>query len=158
MRKRIVGHSVAAGGEAAVAADWVDVERVAEVEVTSEDSRYPIESALRAGSSGGWRAAEPGVQRVRLRFDEPRRVERIRLVFEERDAPRTQEFALRWSADGRTYRDIVRQQYNFSPPGTTSEIEDYTVELDAVTALELQIMPDIAGGTTRASLSEWRVA
>jgi hypothetical protein len=96
---------------------------------------------------------------MRLRFDEPRRVEHVRVVFDERDAPRTQEFVLRWSADGgASYREIVRQQYTFSPPDTTRELEDYTVELDGVTALELRIVPDIGGGTARASLSELRLA
>jgi hypothetical protein len=80
-------------------------------------------------------------------------------VFEEREAPRTQEFVLRWSADGgRSYREVVRQQYTFSPPGTGQEVEDYAVDLEGVTALELSIVPDIGGGACRASLSEWSLA
>jgi hypothetical protein len=158
MRKRITGPA-SAGGTSAVAAPWLDVERGAEVEVTSEDAAHPIESALGSGSGVGWRAAEPGAQTIRLRFDEPRRVERIRLVFDERETARTQEFVLRWSADGgRTYREIARQQYNFSPSGATQETEDYAVELNGVTAVELQIVPDISGGPSRASLSEWKMA
>jgi hypothetical protein len=158
MRKRIIGR--APGGDAAaVATEWLDVARNAEVEVTSEDPAHPIESALLSGSGPGWRAAEPGAQTIRLRFDNAQRIERIRLVFDEYDAARTQEFVLSWSADGgRTYREIVRQQYNFSPPSTVQEIEDYAVELDGVTAIELRIVPDIGGGPTRASLSEWTLA
>ncbi len=157
MRKRIVG--AASGGSSVAAARWLDVERHAQVEVTSEDPTHPVESALRPGGGSGWRAAAPGEQTIQLRFDEPRRIERMRLVFDERDAARTQEFVLRWSADGgRTYREIVRQQYTFSPPGTAREVEDYAVELEGVTALELHIVPDISGGPTRASLSEWTVA
>jgi F5/8 type C domain len=157
MRKRVVGRNF--DGSSVTAPQWLDVDRNAEVEVTSEDAEHPIESALRPTDGPGWRAAEAGPQTVRLRFDEPQRIERIRLVFDERDAARTQEFALRWSADGgRTYRDVVRQQYNFSPSDATQEIEDYEVELDGVTAVELQIVPDISGGTARASLSEWRLA
>lgn len=152
MRKRILAPTPAA-------ADWLDVERVAEVELTSEDPAYPIESALRPGEGPGWRAAEAGTQVIRLHFDAPRRLRRIRLVFHERDVARTQEFALRWSADaGRSYREIVRQQYNFSPPGTTRETEDYEVELDEVSSLELSIVPDVSGGECRASLAEWRLA
>jgi hypothetical protein len=157
MRKRITDPT--AEGSAHVAPGWLDLERHAQVEVTSEDAAYPIESALRRGGRPGWRAAAPGEQRIQLRFDEPRRIERMRLVFDERDAARTQEFVLRWSADGgRTYRDIVRQQYTFSPPGTAREVEDYTVELEGVTALELHIVPDIGRGRTPASLSEWTLA
>lgn len=141
------------------ASDWLDLEEVAEVELTSEDAAYPIEAALRPGAGPGWRAAEAGEQVIRLRFDTPQRLQRIRLVFEERDAERTQEFALRWSASGDgPYREIVRQQYNFSPLGTTREIEDYTVDLSGVSALELSIVPEVGGGEHRASLAEWRLA
>ena len=37
---------------------------------------------------------------------------------------------------------MVRQQWNFSPSGTTEEIEDFKVELSGVTAMELRIDPD----------------
>jgi hypothetical protein len=52
----------------------------------------------------------------------------------------------------------VRQQYNFSPPGTTWEVEDYEIDLDGVTVLELKIVPDINGGRAHASLAQLRVA
>jgi hypothetical protein len=157
MRKRIVGP--ASGGSSLVDPRWLDVERGVEVEATSEDAAHPIESALCPGGAPGWRAGEPGPQTIRLCFDEPQRLERIRLIFDEREAARTQEFVLRWSADGgRTYREVVRQQYTFSPPGTAREVEDYTVQLDSVTAIELYIVPDISGGGARASLSEWAIA
>jgi hypothetical protein len=157
MRKRIVSPSP--DGAVAVTASWLDLERHAEVEVTSEDATCPIESALRSESRGCWRAAEPGAQTLRLHFDDPQRLERIRLVFEEHDVARTQEFLLRWSADGgATYRDVVRQQYTFSPPSTVLEVEDYTVQLEGVTTLELRIIPSIDGGTAPASLAHWTVA
>jgi hypothetical protein len=157
MRKRIV--SSEAGDSSRSASGRLDVERHAEVEVTSEDPTHPVESALRPGGGPGWRAAAPGEQTIRLLFHEPRRIERVRLVFEERDAVRTQEFVLRWSADGGiTYRDVVRQQYTFSPPGTAREVEDYAVELEGVTTLEMHIVPDIERGSTPASLSEWTLA
>ena len=83
----------------------------------------------------------------------------MRLVFQEDDHERTQQFVLRWSSDGgQSYREIVRQQYNFSPPGAASECEDYTVDLDGLTTLELNIIPDISGGTACASLAQLRLA
>ena len=92
-------------------------------------------------------------------FDEPQSLGRVRLLFEEESRGRTQEFVLRWSPDGgRTYREVVRQQYTFSPPGTTREAEEYRVALDGVTALELRIIPDIDGGDARASLKLLRLA
>jgi hypothetical protein len=70
----------------------------------------------------------------------------------------TQEFVLRWSSDGgHSYREIVRQQWNFSPPGTTRETEEYAVELDGVTTLELSIVPDKNGGEARAALMVFRL-
>jgi hypothetical protein len=66
---------------------------------------------------------------------------------------------LRWSAGGgRSFREVVRQQYNFSPAGATREAEDYEVALDGVTALELVITPDVSGGPARASLERLRLA
>jgi hypothetical protein len=92
-------------------------------------------------------------------FDKSQRVSRIQLLFREEQQARTQEFVLRWSpSDGQSYREIVRQQYNFSPPGMTSEFEDYAVDLAGVTALELRIVPDINRGDTRASIAEIRIA
>jgi hypothetical protein len=92
-------------------------------------------------------------------FDKPRRLNHIQLVFEEAERQRTQEFVLRWSPDGgASWREIVRQQYNFSPPPMSQELEDYSVDLDGVTTLELSIIPDISGGEARASLARLRLA
>lgn len=137
---------------------WLDLGGLAHVEVSSEDSAHPVEDALIEGSGSGWRASAPGPQTLRLRFDEPQRVRRIRLRFTDPEHERRQEFVLRWSADGRAFRDIVRQQWNFSPSGATSEAEDYAVDLDGVRALELCITPDMSGGEVRASLAELRLA
>ncbi|HEY1469895.1 MAG TPA: hypothetical protein VGF61_12690 [Candidatus Acidoferrum sp.] len=130
---------------------WLDIERAAEVEFTSEDEDYPVESAFAPQEARGWRAA--GSQTIRLVFDQPQRLRCISLVFEEKETARTQEFALRWSPDGgRSLKEIVRQQWNFSPPETTREVEEYKVELSGVTVLELAIKPSIEGAVARASL------
>jgi len=137
---------------------WIDLDGAAMVEVTSEEEDYPIESAL-SRETRGWRASRPGAQTVRLVFDEPQRLKRIALVFEENDTRRTQEFVLRWSADGgQSFREIVRQQWNFSPPETVRELQEYQVELSDVTVLELIITPDISGGIARASVKSLRVS
>jgi hypothetical protein len=52
----------------------------------------------------------------------------------------------------------VRQQWNFSPGGSTTEIEDYRVEVDRVAILELLINPDVSKGEAVATLTEWRIA
>jgi hypothetical protein len=156
MRKRVINES-----QDKTEADegWLDVERAAVVEVTSEDVAHPVEAALLPEGKGGWRATHAGPQTIRLIFDAPQRLSRIRLVFAEEESARTQEFVLRWAASGgQPAREIVRQQFTFSPPGTNREVEDYRVELDGVRAIELTITPDINGGEARASLAQLRLA
>ena len=139
--------------------DSLDLDSAAMVEVTSEEKDYPVEFALVSGEVRGWRAAASGAQTVRLIFDKPQTLTRISLVFEESETERTQEIVLRWSPDGgRSFREIVRQQWNFSPPNTTREIEEYKVQLSDVTVLELVIVPDISRGSARASLKSLRVS
>jgi hypothetical protein len=157
MRKRIIDR----GGREASAADeqWLDLEALARVEITSEDAAHPIEAALTPAAGEGWRAAQPGAQTIRIVFDEPVRLRRARLEFHEPQRQRTQEFVLRWSPDGgHSYREVVRQQYHFSPPGTDYEIEDYALDLHGVTALELSIVPEIGEGDACASLLRLRLA
>jgi hypothetical protein len=157
MRKRIINQDPQ--NIVPVDQGWLDLQSLAQVELTSEDAANPIEAALVPGAGLGWRAAQAGEQTIRLLFDELQRVRRIQLLFQEDQQARTQEFVLRWSPDGgQSYREIVRQQYNFSPPGLTREFEDYAVDLAGVTALELRIVPDISGGDARASVTQLRIA
>jgi hypothetical protein len=139
--------------------DWLNVEGLAEVEITSEDAAHPIEYALQPGGTSGWRAARPGKQTIRLLFANPQRLRRIWLNFVETRTERMQEYVLRWSADGgQSFREIVRQQWNFSPQGATCQTEDHHVELPGVTVLELNIIPDTSGGNAVASLAQLRLA
>ena len=157
MRKRIINQR----SKELLPADqgWLDLERLAQVEITSEDAGHRINSALLIDAGSGWRASQPGEQTIRLLFDEPQQLRRIRLVFEEDTQERTHEFVLRCSADGgQSYREILRQQYTFSPQGMTREVEDYVVNLDEVSVLELIIIPDISGGDAHASLTQLRLA
>jgi len=157
MRKRIIGQKEETS--ALSEQGWLNVEGLAEVEITSEDATHPIESALLLGETSGWRAAEAGAQTIRLLFNNPQRLQRIWMNFVEPETARTQEYVLRWSPDsGQSFREIVRQQWNFSPPSTTNEMEDHHVELPAVTMLELRIIPDISGGNAVASLAQLRLA
>jgi hypothetical protein len=138
--------------------NWLDLENLARLELTSEDEAYPIESALTLNIGKGWRAAESGKQIIRIVFHEPQKLTRIQLTFREEVRARTQEFQLRWLAAGDlSYREIVRQQYNFSPPETKEEQEDYWVDLDEVTGLELHITPDINQPDAFASLAQIRL-
>lgn len=139
--------------------DWLNMETLAEVEITSEDTGYPIESALLPSNASGWRAAGPGKQTIRLIFAHPQRLRRIWLSFVETELERTQEYVLRWSpGEGQSFQEIVRQQWNFSPSAATGETEDYRVDLPAVTVLELSIIPDISGKYAIASLAQLKLA
>jgi hypothetical protein len=156
MRKRLI---TTASQDAPHLDQGLDLDRAATVEVTSEAKEYPVESALVSDEMRGWRAADSGTQTIRLIFDEPQKLTRISLVFEESETERTQEFVLRWSPDGgRSFREIVRQQWNFSSPNTIREIEEYRVQLSDVTVLELVIVPDISREAARASLKSLRIS
>ena len=162
--------------------NFLDLEHLAQVEFTSECQEHPVESALlltedsrqaslpdalqvnanllQTDLSGtGWQAASPGEQTIRIVFDQPRTIEHILLMFDEPQQSRTQEFVLLWLMDNEgCYREILRQQYHFSPPNTTREIEHYEVKLNQLKALELRITPDIGGGEACAKLKQLRLA
>jgi uncharacterized protein (DUF2249 family) len=154
MRKTVVSQPARLADEF----PWIDLERTAQVHVTSEHSDHPVESALAQIGGFGWRANEPGEQMIRILFDQPRDIHHIRLSFNETELERTQEFVLRWSTgQGQPMCEVVRQQWNFSPKGSTSETVDYNVQLVDVLILELTIRPDISGRDRVATLTELRL-
>ncbi len=157
MRKRVVESSTPAAGNK-FGYEYLDLEQIATVEVTSENPDFPIESVFGPNDGPGWRASERGEQQVRIIFDEPVSLQRIHLSFYETQLDRTQEIALRWSpAAGGPTREILRQRWNFSPSGSTFEVEDFSVDLKSVSVLELSIQPDVSGGSAFASLASWRL-
>jgi len=156
MRKKIITDSPQP--DESLPPAWLNLEQLADVEITSEDPDHPIEAALLPGSDQGWRAEGPGQQTIRLLFRQPQQISHIQLSFLESTVKRTQEYVLRWSQGNGSFREIVRQQWNFSPEGTISELDDHSVELSAVTSIELTITPDISGGSALASLAKLRIA
>jgi len=155
MRKRIVGERP---GAIDSIDGWMNLGDLVAVEVTSEVPEFPIEGAVALNGQAGWRAAKAGVQIIRLLFNRPVSLQHIQLRFDEPDRERMQEFTLRWSS-GRegAARDIVRQQWNFSPAGSTVELEEYAVNLKEVSAVELEIEPDVGHGIAPATLTSWRL-
>jgi hypothetical protein len=138
---------------------YLDLEHLAQVEISSECHEHPIESALVEGSNLGWQAASSGEQTIRLVFDQPQVIKQIVLLFDEPEMSRTQEFVLLWRRDKDDFfREILRQQYNFSQPLTTREIENISVDLKQVKALELRVIPDISGGEAWAKLTRLRIS
>jgi hypothetical protein len=139
MRKSIVSPSTSTATP--ISDLWRDLERIARVEISSEDEQFPIEQALGKKATTGWRAATTGPQVIRLHFDEPLTIKRLQLHFVDKTSERSQEFAL-YAGAGTELKEIVRQQWTFSPSGSTEEIEDYAESLSGITTLELRIDPD----------------
>jgi hypothetical protein len=140
----------------------IQIADVATVQVTSEQADHPIDHAFdqsRGPGGSRWVADAPGEQSVILVFDRPQIIRQIGLEVEERAVSRTQELAVSVSSDGgRTYRELVRQEFNFSPPDTSFERELWSVSAGAVTHLRLQIKPDKGGRVGRATLTSFAVA
>jgi hypothetical protein len=160
MRKEIVGQRTVAG-EGRSGGEWLDLASIARVQLTSEDPAFSVENALSTNpelNELGWRADTPGPQTLTLLFDAPQNIRRIRLHFMEHRMERSQEFVLRYSSGEETDREIVRQQWTFSPSGSAQEIEEYKVELQSVTKLELVIDPDRGRRNSVATLNSFRVA
>ena len=155
MKKQIVAESHANGRPDH--APWLDLDACASVKLTSEDRHHPIESALYDGAGKGWVAGSAGPQTIWLHFDQPQRIRDVYLRFERATAV-TQEFALSWSNnDGVAYRELVRQQFNFSGQ-TPCEEENLRADLTGVTDMKLTIIPDIGGGESLATLQALRIA
>jgi hypothetical protein len=138
-------------------AEGIDIRAVATASLTSEADDHPIENAFdgrRGPGATRWLAAEPGPQTLVLDFDAPQSLRRVELEVEEPAVPRTQELSL-WASvgGGESYRELVRQEYTFSPPGTTFERESWSVFVDGMTQLKLEIVPDKSGRPCRASLT-----
>jgi hypothetical protein len=135
---------------------------VATVQVTSEQADHPIDHVFddRRGPGGSrWIAEEPGQQTVILVFDSPQTIRRVGVEVEELGVQRTQALSVSMSSDGgRTYRELVRQEFTFSPPRTSFEREDWSVTAEAVTHLRFEIKPDKGGRVGRATLTSLSVA
>ena len=137
--------------------DEKDIASIATVLITSETPEHPIDHVFddqRGPGGSRWIAAEPGEQTLIVVFDTPQAIRHIRLEVEEQEVSRTQELSLALSRDGgHTYQTLLRQEYNFSPPGTTFEREEWRVTAEGVTHLRLMLRPDKGGKPCRATLT-----
>ena len=78
----------------------------------------------------------------------------ISLEVEEPEVSRTQVLNMSMSCNaGQTYQELRRQEYTFSPPGTTFEREEWAVKVEGVTHIQLVIVPDKGGQPCRATLT-----
>ncbi len=138
---------------------WLNVASVARIDATSEAEEHPLHHAFQTAPGTEWRASQPGPQTVHIRFHTPRHLRRIRIVVVDAEQPRIQEFTLSWwSKRGERHQTVVRQQFNFSPRGATTQVENYEVDLPEAAVLELRVVPDVSGGSAVARISEFFVA
>jgi hypothetical protein len=129
----------------------------ATVLVTSELPDHPIDhmcDGQRGPGSTRWIAEQPGDQTVVLAFDTAQNINIVSLEIEETEVSRTQEVTLATSRDGgQTYRELLRQEFNFSPSGTTFEHEEWRLAAEGITNLRVWIRPDKGGKPCRASIT-----
>ena len=147
VRKRSLAADTAAPARAA---DEIDIARCATIAYSSEDSAHPVENLLDGQSGPGgtrWISARPDTtEHIVVEFDEPRAISRLVYEVEETMRERTQEVRVEASDDGgRTYRQILVQEYNFSPGGATFQREDQRFDLRQVTHIRLTIAPNKSG-------------
>jgi hypothetical protein len=148
--------------EGSISREEISIADTATVLVTSERADYPIDhicDGQRGPGGTRWIAGQPGDQTVVLAFDAPCPIRAVSLEIEEREVSRTQEVTLATSRDGgQTYREVLRQEYHFSPPGTTFEREEWRLPADdSITNLRLWIRPDKGGSPCHATITSLAV-
>ncbi len=155
MRKTILGKQSEDASQ--ISDQWFGIDTIAGLGVTSEAKEAPVESVFDPNSETGWRAGNAGLQVIRVTFSEPKTIRRIQLEFRETQFERTQEFTLHATAAGGEGTEVIRQQWTFSPGGSTREVEDYRLNLNDISIVELTINPDLQYGRAHASLLHLRI-
>jgi hypothetical protein len=131
----------------------IDLTRCATIAYTSEDPAHPVENLLDGRSGPGatrWIGARPDVtETIVVEFDRPQAISGLVYEVEETARGRTQEVRVDVSEDGgQTYRQVLVQEYNFSPGGATFQREEQRLEVRRASHLRLTIVPDKNGSGT----------
>ncbi len=155
MRKR-TGNSNAA--DTVESSQWLNLEEIAEVEVSSEAPGFSVENVFAQGSGGGWQAQTTGAARITLHFDKPQAITRTLLHFVEDEHERSQEWALSAVLADGGERELLRQGWNFSPGGSREQRESYALHTPPVRSLTLWLDPDRGQNRYPATLAAWRLS
>jgi hypothetical protein len=128
----------------------IDIAGRATVAYSSEDPAHPVEHLIDGhygrGSTHWASARTDATERIVLEFDLPQQVSHLVYEAEECRQERTQEVRVEVSSDhGRSYRQLLVQEYNFSPQGANFQHEELRLELPAITHLSLTIVPNKSG-------------
>jgi hypothetical protein len=158
VRKRPLEAEAAAN---AGATGEIDIAACATIAYSSEDPAHPVEHMLDGDTGPGatrWISARPDtVEHIVVEFDRPQAISRLVYEVEEAERERTQEVRVEVSQDGGpTYRQILVQEYTFSPRGATYQREEQRFNLRQVTHLGLTIVPN-KNGSGIATLTTLRL-
>jgi F5/8 type C domain len=158
LRKRPLEAEAAASGGAA---GEIDIAGCATLGYSSEQPDHPVEHLLDGNSGPGatrWISARPDtIEHILVEFDRPQAISRLLYEVEEAERERTQEVRVEVSEDGgRAYRQILVQEYTFSPRGATYQREEQRFNLSRVSQLRLTIVPNKNGSGT-ATLTTLRL-
>ena len=153
LRKRLLGATRGIDAPEPTHINEIDLRTHATIHYTSEDPAHPVEHML-DGSSGmhatRWASARPNTtEELLLEFDEPQHIVHIAYEVEERTLERTQEIRIEVSSDnGKHFRQVLVQEYTFSPGGSTFQCETLSFDLREVSHLRLIVVPNKSGSGT----------
>ena len=159
MHKRLmseqVSHRAGRTGE-------IDVASLAMFRYSSEDPVHPLDHLIDGrGGRGGtrWAGARANTTEcIELEFDPAQEISRLVYEVEEYLVERTQQVRVEVSVDhGRIYRQVLAQDYNFSPEGATFQHEEVDLEVGPITHLRLTIVPNKSGSGV-ATLTSLRLS
>ena len=158
MRKRRMNEPVSVCAERP---GEIDIASVARFAYSSEHPDHPLEHLIDGHYGRGgtrWASARPNTtERIVLDFEPPQHISHLLYEVEECYVERTQEVRVEVSMDhGRTYRQVLAQDYTFSPQGATFQHEELQLNLCAITNLSLTIVPN-KGGPGVATLTSLRL-
>ena len=158
LRKRPLEADAAASARAA---GEINIAGCATIAYSSENPAHPVDHMLDGRCGPGatrWVSARPDtVEHIVVEFDRPQAISRLVYEVEETMRERAQEVRMEvWEDGGRSYRQILVQEYNFSPRGATYQREEQRFNLRQVTHLRLTLVPNKSGSGT-ASITALRL-
>jgi len=139
----------------------VNVTAGATIGYSSEEPAHPIDNMFdgRDGAGGTYWASsqENRAEILLIEFDQPQNISRLILEAEERQLERTQEIRLEVSCDaGISFRQLLVQEFVFSPRGATFQREDLRVSVAGASHFRLTVVPN-KNGSGRAKLTSLRL-
>ena len=142
MPSRLRKRPLETGAETIAHAGEIDIVSCATIAYSSEHLAHPAEHMLDGRSGPGakrWISARPDtVEHIVVEFDQPQTISRLVYEVEEAMRERTQEVRVEVSEDGGgAYRQILVQEYTFSPRGATYQREELRPSISIRSAISV---------------------